>query len=106
MTTAFPPNSRYAGIPTTTVVTPDGRTIVYLTRRFVPPSDVFVLLQEHVVTQGDRLDLIAARYLGDPEQFWRLCDANDALWPDELTETIGGRIRITLPQGLPGAPRG
>ena len=106
MTTAFPPNSRYAGIPTTTIITPDGRTIVCVTRRFVPPSDAFVLLQEHVVTQGDRLDLIAGRYLGDPEQFWRICDANDALWPDELTETIGRRIRITLPQGLPGAPRG
>ena len=50
--------------------------------------------------QGDRLDNIAARYLGDPELFWRLCDANVALRPTELTETIGRRILITLPEGM------
>ena len=43
-------------------------------------------------------------YLGDPEQFWRVCDANRAMRPDELTETIGRRLRITLPEGIPGAP--
>ena len=48
--------------------------------------------------QGDRLDNITAKYLGDPEQFWRLCDANAAVRPDELTETIGAKVRITLPQ--------
>ena len=52
--------------------------------------------------QGDRLDNITAKYLGDPEQFWRMCDANGAIRPDELTETIGNTIRITLPQGIPG----
>ena len=80
------------------------RTIVYLRRRFVPPPERFALLQEHVVTQGDRLDNIAAHYLGDPEQFWRICDANRAMRPDELTETIGRRLRITLPEGIPGTP--
>jgi hypothetical protein len=24
--------------------------------------------------------------------------------PDELTETIGSKIRITLPEGIPGQP--
>ena len=51
-----------------------------------------------------RLDNLAAEYLGDPEQFWRICDANGVLRPDELTDTIGRRIRITLPDGIPGAP--
>jgi hypothetical protein len=55
-----------------------------------------------VVFQGDRLDNIAALYLGDPEQFWRICDANAAMRPNELTETIGRRLRITLPEGIPG----
>jgi hypothetical protein len=57
-----------------------------------------------VVAQGDRLDNLAARYLGDPEQYWRLCDANRALRPDELIETVGRQLRITLPQGVPGVP--
>ncbi|HEX6285406.1 MAG TPA: hypothetical protein VFZ71_11050, partial [Pyrinomonadaceae bacterium] len=100
----FPPTSRYYGIDTVTWEDVEGHTIVYLRRRFVPPPERFALLQEHVVTDGDRLDNIAGRYLGDPEQFWRLCDANRALRPQELTETIGRRLRITLPEGIPGMP--
>ena len=100
----FPPTSRYTNIETTTIETPDGRTVVYLKRRSVPPPERFSLLQEHLVVQGDRLDNITARYLGDPEQFWRVCDANGAMHPDELTEEIGRRLRITLPEGIPGIP--
>jgi hypothetical protein len=100
--TLFAPNSRYHGIDTVTLVTAEGKTIVYLERRFVPSPDRFALLTEHAVVQGDRLDNLAARYLGDPEQFWRLCDANNALRPDELIETVGRRLRITLPEGIPG----
>jgi len=98
----FPPNSRYNGSGTCTLTTIDGRTIVYLKRRLVPPPEQFSLIQEHSVVQGDRMDNLAAKYLGDPEQFWRLCDANGAIRPDELTDTIGNNIRITLPQGIPG----
>jgi len=102
--TNFPPNSRYAGLETVKLELPDGRTVVHLRRRFVPPPERFALLQEHVVVQGDRLDNITARYMGDPELFWQVCDANNALHPDELTEEIGRRLRITLPEGIPGAP--
>lgn len=94
--------SRYADAKTATFVTADGRTIVYLRRRFVLPPARFVTLQEHRVAEGERLDHIAAKYLGDPEQFWRLCDANNAMRPDELTQTVGQVIRITLPDGIPG----
>ena len=100
----FSITSRYHGIPTTTFETADGRKFVYVRRRFVPPPERFELLLEHLVTQGERLDLIAAQYIGDPEQFWRLCDANGAIRPTELTETVGRRLRITLPEGIPGTP--
>jgi hypothetical protein len=100
----FAPTSRYHGLELAEFVGPDGRTIVYLRRRFVPPPERFALLQEHAVVQGDRLDRLTALYLGDPEQFWRICDANRAMRPDELTETVGRRLRITLPEGIPGAP--
>ena len=100
--TAFPPTSRYFGIPTAKLDTADGDTIVYLRRRFVPPADRFFLLQEHTVTEGERLDNITHQYLGDPEQFWQICDANNAMMPDDLTETVGKKIRITLPEGIPG----
>jgi hypothetical protein len=62
------------------------------------------LLQEYTVVEGDRLDNVAAKFIGDPEQFWQICDANAAMRPDELTETIGRRLRITLPEGIPGTP--
>jgi hypothetical protein len=102
--TLFPPSSRYYGLATATIAAPDGRQIIYLTRRLLPPADQFALLQLHTVMQGERLDNIAARYLGDPEAFWRLCDANNAMRPEELTETIGQQLRITLPQGIPAQP--
>ena len=101
-TTFFPITSRYYGIDTVELETAGGKTIVYLRRRFVPLPEQFALLQEHTVTEGDRLDNITAKYLGDPEQFWQICDANRAMHPDELTETIGRRLRITLPEGIPG----
>jgi hypothetical protein len=72
----------------------------------VPQPERFAALREHLVTEGDRLDNIAAQHLGDPELFWRLCDANRALRPDELTEEVGRRLRITLPEGLQGAVNG
>lgn len=99
---AFPPTSRYYGINTVVMKTENKEETVYLRRRFVPQSERFSLLQEHTVTQGDRLDNITNQYLGDPEQFWQLCDANNVLHPEELTEKIGFKIRITLPEGIPG----
>ena len=98
--TLFSPSSRYYTIETAKLETADGETLVYLRRRFVPQPERLALLREHTVTQGDRLDNLAAQFLGDPEQFWRLCDANRALRPEELTEEVGRRLRITLPEGL------
>ena len=48
----FPANSRYHSTETTTLETPDGRVIVYLRRRFVPPPERFTMLQEHVVPRA------------------------------------------------------
>jgi hypothetical protein len=98
--TLFPSTSRYFGIATDTFERPGGEPVIYLTRRFVPAPDAFDLLQEHVVVEGERLDNLAATFVGDPEQFWRLADANGALLPWELEEP-GRRLRITLPLGVP-----
>ena len=104
--TVFSPTSRYYSIPTATSETPDGQTLVYLRRRFAPQPERLALVQEHVVALGERLDNIADAHLDDPEQFWRICDANRALRPDELTERVGHRLRITLPDGVAGVPSG
>ncbi len=98
----FAPNSRYLSVPTTTLTTSDGHTIAYLTRRFVPSPSQFATMQQHSVAQGERLDNLAAQFLGDPELFWQLCDANGAMRPEELTETVGRVLLIPLPEGIPG----
>jgi hypothetical protein len=92
----FAPTSRYAGLE---IVSPTrgGLTVSYVRRRFLPRSSEQPLLSEVVVVEGDRLDLIAARALGDPEQFWRVCDANDAMDPADL-EATGRKLRIAVPQ--------
>ena len=104
--TVFPPNSRYHGTGTKVMKTETGESIVHLKRRFVPPPENFSLLQYHTVVQGDRLDNLTHQYLGDAEQFWRLCDANGAMRPDTLAEAVGRKLRITLPEGIPGGTTG
>jgi hypothetical protein len=97
----FEPTSRYYSIPTSTLTVTDSRDrpreIRYLWRRFIPSAESMTTLVEHTVTQGERLDNITARYLGDPTQFWRVCDANTVMRPEEL-EDIGRVIKIALPQ--------
>jgi hypothetical protein len=95
----FSPTSRYVGVPTAifTLTAPDGsqRTVTYLRRRLLPRPADHTVLTEHTVAPGERLDHLASRYLGDPTQFWRLCDANVVLKPEEL-EDIGRVIRIAM----------
>ena len=107
---AFAPTSRYYGIPTSQLVQADGggavRTVVFVQRRFLPPPENFALLQTVSVVAGDRLDKLAAQYIGDPEQAWRLCDANRAMQPEALVANVGATLAITLPEGVPGSGDG
>lgn len=76
--TLFPPTSRYHGIETATLETLEGKMVIYLKRRFVPPSDRFTLLQEHVVVQGDR-------WIISPRAIW------------EIPSNSGGCAMPTMP---------
>ncbi|MFT3769513.1 MAG: LysM domain-containing protein [Minicystis sp.] len=97
----FDANSRYAKVAEATIVVTDEagepRTLRYKRRRFIPQDGGALVLLEHTVRDGDRLDNVTARYLGDPTQFWRVCDANGAIRPDELVEVAGRRIKIAMP---------
>lgn len=99
--TDFPPDSRYHGIEVRTLSDAEGATVAYLARRFVPAADRFATLSAHAVREGERLDQIAARVAGAAERYWTLCDANGAIWPDDL-EVAGTRLRLTLPADVPG----
>ena len=67
------------GIAVATLEQPDSEPIAYLKRRFVPPPENFSVVQQHTVVQGDRVDNLAAHYLGDPELYWRIVRCQSAL---------------------------
>jgi hypothetical protein len=100
---AFAPTSRYYGIETAQFTQPDGPVVVYVRRRFLPQPESLSVLQTLAGAAGDRLDNLAARLLGDPEQAWRLCDANGTMQPEALVATAGTTLVVTLPEGVPGA---
>jgi hypothetical protein len=97
------PDSRYAAVPVAVLqlVDPSGveQEVRYLRRRFLPSPAAGPALAVHAVVQGDRIDLIAARYLGDATQFWQVCDATRVIHPDDLTgeDRIGAAVRIPFP---------
>lgn len=100
----FTQSSRYYNLETASLATAEGAVIRYKCRRFLPQGEKMPLLVELTVTEGDRLDLMAVRTLGDPEQFWRICDANDAMDPSSLLVKLGRKLRVPMPQldGLTG----
>jgi len=102
----FDPNSRYYNLKTLVLKKPDGQEVAYKERRFLPRAETMPLLAEVTVIEGDRLDLITARTLSDPEQFWRVADANNTMDPMDLTTEPGRRLRVAVPQmeGTPAAP--
>ncbi|MBN1323493.1 MAG: hypothetical protein JW986_05765 [Methanotrichaceae archaeon] len=89
----FEKGSRYYEIEQASYIDSDGRRIAYKRRRFLPQGASLPLLQEIAVVEGDRLDLMAGRVLGNAEGFWRICDANDCMNPRDLARP-GDRLRI------------
>jgi hypothetical protein len=94
---------RYDGLEVGTATIPDGeggaRQVRYWRRRPLPPPGAAAPLAVHAVTAQDRLDLVTARYLGDPTAFWQVADANAALDPDALVgpEAEGTLLVIPMP---------
>jgi hypothetical protein len=83
--------SRYERVADAEVQDERERVVRYKKVRFIPETQARM---GHVLNQGERLDLIAHRYYQDPERFWRICDANRAMWPDELVAEAGEVVLI------------
>ena len=92
----FVPGSRYQAVAEAIYEDDSGRERPYKLLRVI--SEQGLAVQSHSVLQNDRLDRVAFRYYEDPEQFWRICDGNRALRPDELLEEVGRRLKIPLPR--------
>lgn len=88
--------SRYETVEEYEYEDQDGRIIRYKKVRFTPPTEAQLT---HTVSDGERLDLIATRYYRDPERFWRIADANDAMWPDDLLDPPGSSLLIPRSSG-------
>lgn len=87
----FAANSRYARCPTYTVTLPSGQTVTAV----APPAPAAApLAGYHATVGGERLDIIATRYLNAPTAFWRLCDANNAI----VAGALQARALIGIPQ--------
>lgn len=85
------PSSRHGALPTYEVVVAPGSQPVelYEPREIpLPPQSV-----AHTVGAGERLDLLANRYFGDPFQYWRIADANPTLTPEDILDP-GTQISI------------
>jgi hypothetical protein len=88
--------SRYANVGEHEITDSKERVIRYKRIRFTPDTGPQMA---HIVSQGERLDHIAYRYFRNPERFWRICDANRALWPDDLVAEAGQTILIPPYEG-------
>jgi nucleoid-associated protein YgaU len=99
------PSSRYYGFAVEFFARADGTQVAYLQRRILPQPDIYTSVQNYVVVEGDRLDNLAAKFLGDPLLFWMICDANGVSDPDELTSQVNRTILIPLASGIPAGAR-
>lgn len=86
----FLDDSRYAGLPTDTVLDAEGRPVEVVRLR---PLDTRSG-RSHQVRDRDRLDLLAHEKLGDGRAFWRIADANSALDARALVEDVGDTVQI------------
>ena len=84
-------NSRYQSVETDQITGAGGQVFNYLKVRFIPETTAQLT---HLVSQGERLDHLSFQYYADPERFWRICDANLAMWPDDLPAEPGSRLKI------------
>jgi nucleoid-associated protein YgaU len=98
-------SSRYYGATVEFYTRPDGVQVAYLQRRIIPQPGIYTSTQNYVVVDGDRLDNLSFKYLGDPLLYWTICDANGATDPDELTAQAGSTILVPLASGIPSGAR-
>ena len=83
--------SRYENVETDRFTTTDGHVIRFKRIRLIPDTPAQLSFR---VNQGERLDHIAHRIYQDPELFWRICDANLAMRPEDLVDEPGRLIKI------------
>jgi len=91
----FSKGSRYRNLPESSVLTAQGERLRGKELRVMKrPLARF----QHTVRDGDRLDLLAFKYYGDPARWWQIADANPEFeFPsDMLDRSPVARERLVL----------
>lgn len=91
----FAPNSRYASLETLEFQV-SGRTVTYVTRRFVPPPGQLQVIARRQLVNGLRLDQIAFDAFNDATLYWRVADGSEALDPSATAGNSGAIVNITI----------
>jgi hypothetical protein len=87
----FGPTSRYVlHASVTQAIDRKGRLVACVTPARIPPAANLGIHRRH---DGQRLDHLAERYLGDPTAFWRIARHNDAM----TVEQVAGQPLIAIP---------
>lgn len=81
----FDEKSRYRDVKEYEVTDHRGRTVKVVA---VPVASRQELLGLHLRRQGQRLDHLADRYLDDPAGCWRICELEDVILPESLSEAL------------------
>lgn len=93
----FPPNSRYHTVPLRKRTAPDGTEQTFVGRRIIPPMERYRALDRYRTESDSRIDRVSAGAYGDPEQYWRICDANGDAEPATATKPEGRLLVLPLP---------
>lgn len=89
----FDIRSRYHLLPQRVFTAPDGTRHLYIARRLLPDLDDVAVV--HVEARAEeRLDVLAARVLRDPLQYWRICDVNREPDPVQLIDETHRRVAV------------
>lgn len=84
--------SRYENDTVDRVLVSSGQYVPTIYHQDMPEQQVFGF-SLHVAEYGERLDLLAAQYLGDAELGWVIANANPELfYPDQIP--VGTVLRI------------
>jgi hypothetical protein len=81
----FDDKSRYKDAQTYQRIDRRGRTASVTA---TPQASEENFIGYHLRIQGQRLDHMAYRYLNNSTGFWRICDLNDVMLPEALSEAL------------------
>ena len=78
-------------------VAADGSEETFVGRRIIPAMERYRVLDRVRMETNSRIDNVAAAVYGDPEQYWRICDANGTAEPAAATKPEGRLLIVPLP---------